>query len=254
MSDGLLEVPPESERYRAELLFLHGLWVDARIWRTVAAGFAHRGWSCVLVDRLPSSTQSETPCGARRADAVVRGRALPPVVIGHDAGALVALDLAARGLVRAAVAVAPLLDGTAPLQTRIARLARNLRGDGAPVAPPDQGHPYFARVPEGRRPDLAGALGPEHAGVLREADRLATPQRPAVPALIAAPESDPVSSHLLAEVCARGIEADFLRLPGGHWPMLEPRADDWITPVHRWLIKAAGPDLLVLRGDEDLVE
>lgn len=255
MSDGLVVLPPESERYRAELLFLHGLWVDSRIWRGVAAGFAHRGWTCLLADPAASSAESEALSGRSRAEAAVRGREIPPVVIGHDAGALVALDLAARGLVRAAVAVAPLLDGSAAVRSRAARLLLRLRPDGAPVPPPDPGHPYFAHVTDARRAELSGALAPETAGALREADLLATPSRPSVPALLVAAADDPVSSPVLVEICARGIEADFLRVPrGGHWPMLDPRADEWITQVHRWIIRSAGQDLLVLRGDEDLVD
>ena len=255
MSDGLVVLPPESERYRAELLLLHGLWVDSRVWRGVGAGFAHRGWTCLLAGPAPSSAESDAPSRLSRAEAAVRGREVPPVAVGHDAGALVALELAARGLVRAAVAIAPLLDGSAAVQPRIARLVHRLRADRAPVAPPDPGHPYFAHVADARRADLAGALGPETVGTLREVDRLASPARPAVPALLVASQDDPVSSPVLAEICARGIEADFLRVPrGGHWPMLDPRADDWITQVHRWLIRNAGQDLLVLRGDEDLVD
>lgn len=254
MSDGLVLLAPESERYRAELLFLHGLWVDSRIWRAVAAGFAHRGWTCLLAGSAPSSAESDGSSRVRGAEAAARGREVPPVVIGHDAGALVALDLAARGLVRSAVAIAPLLDGSAAVRSRVARLVQPLRADRAPVAPPEAAHPYFAHVAEGRRAELAAALGPETVGALREVDRLAAPARPSVPALLVAAQDDPVSSPVLAEVCARGIEADFLRLPrGGHWPMLEARADDWITQVHRWIIRNAGQDLLVLRGDEDLV-
>lgn len=255
MPDGLVVLPPESERYRAELLFLHGLWVDARIWRGVAAGFAHRGWTCLLAGAAPSSAESGEPSRVLRAEAAARGREIPPVAVGHDAGALVALELAARGLVRAAVAIAPLLDGSPAVQSRITRLVQRLRADSAPVAPPEPGQPYFAGVPDARRAEIAGALGPETAGALREVDRLATPARPAVPALLVVAQDDPVSSPLLVEICARGIEADFLRVPrGGHWPMLDPRADDWITQVHRWIIRNAGQDLLVLRGDEDLVD
>jgi pimeloyl-ACP methyl ester carboxylesterase len=255
MSDALVLLSPESERYNAELLFVHGLWVDARVWRGVAAGFAHRGWSCVLVDRPSSSENAATESWARRVERAARAREAPPIVIGHDAGALVALDLAARGAVRAGVAVAPLLDGTASVQSRLERLGRRFRGDAARVPPPrGERHAWRAGVPDDRLADLAGALGPEPAGRLREVDRLATPRRPAVPALIVAHEADPVSSPVLAEICARGIEADYLRLPGGHWPMLEPRADDWITRIHRWIVKRAGAGLLALRGDEDLAE
>ena len=254
MSDEVLVLPPESERYKAELLFVHGLWVDARIWRGVAAGFAHRGWSCVLVDRPPSSTQSGRESWVRRVERAARAREVPPIAIGHDGGALVALDLAARGAVRAAVAVAPLLDGTASVQSRVGRLALRFRGDAAPVPPPHPGHGFFAGIPDARRGQVAAVLGPEPAGVLREVDRLTMPARPVVPALLVAHESDPVASPLLAEICARGIEADFLRLAGGHWPMLEPRADDWITRIHRWIIRSAGDGLLALRGDEDLVD
>jgi pimeloyl-ACP methyl ester carboxylesterase len=254
MPDGLTLLPPESDRYRAELLFVHGLWVDSRIWRGVAAGFAHRGWTCVLLDRDLSSTQSERMSWTGRVERVVREREVPPVVIGHDAGALVALDLAARGAVRAAIAIAPLLGGAAAVQSRLGRLALRLRGDAAAVAPPDPSHPYRTSVPPERRAELSGALAAEPASVLRETDRLSTPARPEVPALLVGPQADPVSSPLLVEICARGIEADFLPVQGGHWPMLEPRADDWITQVHRWIIKAVGHGLLLLRGDEDLVE
>lgn len=254
MTDGVTLLPPESERYRAELVFVHGLWVDSRIWRAVAAGFAHRGWTCVLVDPLPSSAESERSAALHRMARVVARRAAPPIVVGHDAGALVALQLAARGQVRAAVAIAPLLEGVPAVGSRLARFALRLRADAARVAPPDPAHAFFAGIAEDKRRDLAGALGVETVGALREVERLATPARPAVPALLVAPEDDPVASPIAAEICARGIEADFLRIPGGHWPMLAPRADDWITQVHRWLIKRVAHDLLVLRGDEDLVE
>ncbi|MBY0276015.1 alpha/beta fold hydrolase, partial [Candidatus Binatia bacterium] len=150
MSDGVILLPPESERYRAELIFVHGLWVDSRIWRGIAAGFAHRGWSCVLVDRVSSSGDSDDSSWVGRVAHVAARREVLPIVIGHDAGALVALDLAARGAVRAAVAIAPLLEGASPLQSPSARLVRRLRGDRAAIAPPDPTHAFFAGIPDER--------------------------------------------------------------------------------------------------------
>jgi pimeloyl-ACP methyl ester carboxylesterase len=165
-----------------------------------------------------------------------------------------ALDLAARGLVRGAVAVAPLLDGLRAVLPPLGRLLLPWRRAATAVPPPDAGHAYFARSPEEQRATLRAGLRPEPAAWLRELERLATPAAPAVPALLVAQQADEVASQLFVEICARGIEADFARFPGGHWPMLEARVDDWITPLHRWIIKRVGHGLLVLRGDEDLVE
>jgi len=253
----LTTVEPESDRYRAELLFVRGLWVDGGIWRAAAAGFAHRGWRCVVVDRPEPSgdpRDRDAPGWAEVVADAVRTRAAKPIVIGHDAGALVALDLASRGLVRGVVAVAPLLDGLRPVLTPLARLLLRLRPDASVVPPPAFSHGYFARIPAEQHAALRSGLRPERADFLRAIERLAMPPGPSAPALLVAQQADEVAPQLHVEICARGIEADLLRLQGSHWPMLEPRVDDWVTQIHRWIIKRVGHGLLVLRGDEDLVE
>lgn len=250
---GLTIIEPESDRYRAELVFVHGLWVGAEVWRAVAAGFAHRGWRCLLLDRVAAERDADpSRSWPEHLAAVLAERDAPPIVVGHDAGALLALDVAARGTVRAAVAVAPLLDGTRAVLPTLARMALRVRSSTALVAPPTATDPYFARIPQPNLDAIAGGLAAERVGFVRALDALASPAQPRVPALVVAHDADPVSPRVLAEISARGIEADFLRLPGGHWPMLEPRADDWITQVHRWIIKRVGHGLLMLRGDEDL--
>lgn len=246
----LTSIEPESDRYRAELLFLPGLWAGAGVWRAVAAGFAHRGWRCVLVDR-PDAPSQDWPGAVAEA---VHAREAKPIVIGHDAGALLALDLASRGVVRAAVAVAPLLDGLRPILSPLSRALLPLRPAKASVPPPRPDSRYFAGVPAEQHRALRAALQPEPVSFLRAVARLGAPPAPRAPTLLVAQQADEVSSQLFVEICARGIEADFLRLPGGHWRMLEARADDWITPVHRWIIKRVGHGLLILRGDEDLAE
>lgn len=250
----LTVIEPESDRYRAELVLVRGLWVDASIWRAAAAGFAHRGWRCVVVERGEDVAPAEAGAAWRQGvEDAVRGRETKPIVIGHDAGALLALDLASRGLVRGAVAVAPLLDGLRVVLPPLARLLLPLRRKAA-VNPPALGHAYFARIPLEQHATLCAGLRPEAASLLSELERLTAPAAPVVPALLVAQQADEIASQLFVEICARGIEADFLRLQGGHWPMLEPRVDDWITQIHRWIIKRVGHGLLVLRGDEDLIE
>jgi len=252
---GLTIIEPENERYRADLVFVHGLWVGSGIWRAAAAGFAHRGWRCLLVDLPPAALSGDVvPSWPRFVAEVVRGRAVKPIVIGHDAGALLALELAARGAVCGAIAVAPLLEGLRGVLPPVVRATLRLRRGSAAVRAPDPVQPYFSGVPLEQRAALQSSLVAEPVSWLRAVERLTAPAAPAVPALLVAQQADVVAAQLFVEICARGIEADFQRLSGGHWPMLEARIDDWITPLHRWIIKRVGHGLLILRGDEDLVE
>ena len=56
----------------------------------------------------------------------------------------------------------------------------------------------------------------------------------------------------LAAITAQGIEAAYLKRTGGHFGMLEEPYDRWSSLVQRWLVRHAGPDLLLLDGEEDL--
>src|SRR6185369_8785892 len=103
-------VHPEGPRYGASLAYLAGLWTGPLLWRSAAQYLAHRGWAGLFVD-------TSTVAGgiAARAAAVTDYlRKLPamPVLIGHDAGALIALASAARAEVPAVVLVSPLRPGT----------------------------------------------------------------------------------------------------------------------------------------------
>src|SRR4051812_18779990 len=124
---GLTVIEPESARYRADLIFVHGLWVGSGIWRAAVAGFAHRGWRCLLLDRPRDQAGDPGWSWPRFLADVVRGCAVKPIVVGHDAGALLALDLAARGSVRGAIAVAPLLEGLRPVLPATTRATLRLR-------------------------------------------------------------------------------------------------------------------------------
>jgi pimeloyl-ACP methyl ester carboxylesterase len=254
--DRPLVVEPEGERYAADLLLLHGLWARPSLWGKVAVGLAQRGWRCWLLDaRAASAADQGVDLAAwrRRAEEAVRGLAAPPIVIGHDAGGLLALSLAEAGLARAAVAVAPLLEGADPFVGSLRRrLARWLGGS---VLPPAGGHPCYATLSPAKVAELTGLfevedgrlVGSLHGAALR-------PGAPRVPAVLVAQEIDPVVSRSLVEITARGIEADVLVLPGGHWPMADEGVDAWTTQIHRWIVRRIGREILLLRGDEDLRE
>lgn len=255
--EALRVVEPEGERYAADLLLLHGLWTVPSVWGRAAVGLAQRGWRCWLADLRAPVAGAESGAGlaawSDRAAAALRDLATPPIVIGHDAGALVALALAERGLPRAAIAVAPLLAG---VDAAVGRLARwRARWTAAEVPAPPLDHACFAGLGAEERSWLAARLVSEPGALVGSVrGRAIAPGAPRVPTLLVAQAADPLVSQALVEITARGIEADALTLAGGHFPMAEAKLDAWTSQLHRWIIRRAGPDLLQLRGDEDLRE
>lgn len=244
---------PENERYAAELVFVHGLWSGPDVWEPVARGFAHRGWRCVLLDHSAVLADPPRDFGAwvDRAAASVAARPTPPILLGHDAGALVALAIAARGAVRAAVAIAPLLEGARRLVTTGARW--RARWSRAPLPAAALATSYRQTSTAAGAARLGSVLSPELASritSLRGAALL--PGAAPVPVLLAAQRDDAAVSRASIEITARGVAADFRALPGGHWALLEEGIDPWISELHRWIIRRVGGSLLLLRGDEDL--
>jgi len=251
-----LTTEPESPRYEADLVLVHGLWSGPWLWRAAAAGFAHRGWRCLIFDGRPGRERG----GAGRDDmvawqedlrATIERLEVPPVLLGHDVGGLLALALAARGSVRAAIAIAPLLEGVGSLVKPLPRVLGRLTG--REIAPPDRVHPVLAGEEDAARTELLGQMVSEPAArALALAGTLLSPAAPLVPALLVAQADDPSVSPVAVEIAASGIEADFQRHPGGHWPMLGGGTDAWVGRMHRWIIQRCGASLLLLRGDEDL--
>ncbi len=228
-------VHAESARYSASLLFLPELWAPARVWLPAATFFGHRGWEGQLVELR------DTGALAGRAAALIEhARRLPhaPVVIGHGAGALVALEAARAGGAAAIVLVAPLVPGSpgARMLTHrwdaIAALAL-----GRAIPPPRAA--AYGETPTG--------LGVESARAVLDVVR-GHPPRPgalAVPALVVAGTRDPLLPVEAAAALASSLGAEFVEIPGGaHWPMLPPAWQQTVAAVHRWLVRRLGEALL----------
>jgi pimeloyl-ACP methyl ester carboxylesterase len=249
----VIVIEPENGRYTADLLFLHGLWTSSEIWQPVARGLAHRGWRCLLLERAEPAAAETFDEWVPRAEAAMASLSAPPIAIGHDAGGLVALALASRRSVRAAIAVAPLLEGPKGLLPLGRRLLARLRAE--PVPPPEAAHPYWRVASETAASRLHAARVPESASLVASLRGPAlTPGAPKVATLFVAQRDDAVVSPALVEITARGVEADFRALPGGHWGLIEEGLDPWMTEIHRWMIRRSGASILLLRGDEDLLD
>jgi len=243
-------VPPESARYAAALVLVPGLWAGTHAWRGFAAYLAHRGWECHLV-----AVHDHGGIAARAAAVAAYAATLPsrPILVGHDAGALVALAAATRGRALAAVSMAPLVPGSGEVRALLgglrplvaALLGRSLPPPAGPAATRywgEVGDPLRVRVGEGG--------GAEDGALVRDLllGRAAPTPAPELPVLLLAGEHDPFLPTAAARALAGTLGAEHQVLPGaGHWPHLHPAT--WqrtVGALHRWLVQRLGEPLLEL--------
>jgi pimeloyl-ACP methyl ester carboxylesterase len=237
-------VQPESARFTASLLFVHGLWSDAAVWRRPMGYFAHRGWQCHALNlHTALDDASSAAACAESIASLCRSLQPPPILIGHDAGALLALSCSDPPPV-AIVAIAPLVPqaqrrlSAAPAREWPQRWAA---WRGRAVPPPRDVMAWFGRP---QAPHQAG----ESAAFLAAVDRL-VPRPPTVPSLFVIPDDDAVAAPAEQAEMARRLGAETLCLPGGHGL---PIADGWetcVAMVHRWLVQRLGASLLAWLDD-----
>jgi pimeloyl-ACP methyl ester carboxylesterase len=128
-------IHPEGPRYAASLVLVPGLWTPADACRRFAGYLAHRGWESHVVDL------------ERHGGVVARGTAVasyaaelsvPPILIGHDAGAWVALEAAVHRPPAAVVLLAPLDPGAVTARSlglSLGAVLAVLLGRGVSLAP-----------------------------------------------------------------------------------------------------------------------
>ena len=230
-------LPDEAAGDQPPLLFVpglgHGAWAFAEHWLAHAAG---RG--------LPAHALSPRPGGDVRAqvhDVVQTAASLPRqvVLIGHGAGAQVVARALGRYPARAAVLVAPVLDGWAALRTalrvnpagtlpalaggRLRLTARQL------FAPAGESGPHLARIDARPRPGmLSRAPLPDPVG--------------APPVLVAGDPDDPVVRRPALDRAAARYGGAPLLFPGaGHDLMLTTGWTEPIDAILDWLGKRLPP-------------
>jgi pimeloyl-ACP methyl ester carboxylesterase len=244
-------VHAEGDRYAAALVCIPGLWAGTQVWRGFASYLAHRGWDCHLLD-----VRAVGPGVAARARAVadhVAGLGMPAILVGHDAGALVALVAATRSPAAALVLLAPLDPGASSLR-RLVRAPRSMFALvlGRPVPPPrSDGAAAWADLPAPLHAAVLRDLAPEPAGAVRDVVWGRVPiVPPGAPTLLVAGAHDALLPAARADALARGACAELRVLDGaGHWLLAGPAWQSAVAVVHRWLVKRLGEPLLELHAE-----
>lgn len=243
----VLSVLPDEDEGRPPVLFVpglqHGAWAFAEHWLAHTAG---RGFGAYAMSLRGHGGSGAAPRAGLRAyahDVVQVAASLPrqAVLVGHGAGALVVTRALARYPARAAVLVAPVLDGWACLGAalranpagtlpavfggRLRLSRRQLFGPDVPAEPAEQ---FRARL------DRPGA----RAQWQLLAHRAAPPPVGRPPTLVMGSPEDRVVPRDALDRAAGRFGAAPLLFPGmGHDLMLEPGWQEPIDAVLDWLVK-----------------
>ncbi|HVC43737.1 MAG TPA: alpha/beta fold hydrolase [Candidatus Binataceae bacterium] len=177
------------------------------------------------------------------------------LVMGHGVGGLIALKMAERPHVRAAIALAPAVPG------RPSRLAPRLRGRfatwrGRPINPP-RGRlraDFLSDADAFQRDRLAHAMVSDAGVIAREVARgefTLARFADAAPRMIIAGEMDPFAPIERVRDLAGAIGARFAMLPSrGHWLIAGHALERAIGETQRFAVRTLGQDLLLLHPDE----
>jgi pimeloyl-ACP methyl ester carboxylesterase len=215
------------------------LWTPAEVWLPIATSLGHRGWESQLIHLRDAGDLR-----ARVEGVVAQARLLPrpPILIGHGAGAIVALDSARACTASAAVLVAPLVPGSAPVRLLTRRwdaVAASLMGRAIPPPRGASARRVFGERPEGLDVEPARAVFDVVRGRLRTLRPLD------IPTLVVAGAHDPLLPPDAAAALAAALDAEHAEIAGAaHWPILAPAWQQTADAVHRWLVRRLGEPLL----------
>jgi pimeloyl-ACP methyl ester carboxylesterase len=242
----------------APVLCLHGLFAGSWVFERVLPLIAERGYPAAALSfrghppAAPLASIGRASIAAYCHDAFEAARALErPIVIGHSLGGLIALLLASRNLVRAAVLVtsAPprgISVFSRPLLFRMARYLPALVLSRPFVPrPADIDALVLNEVPEDERPAIRDRFVPDSGRVARQVALgvYDVPLRALrAPLLIVGAEHDRFVPLSVARRLARRYDAPLQVARGhGHFLFAEPGWETQVSAILDWIDKLPSP-------------
>jgi len=253
---------PQTRKFALPIVVLPELFTDSRHLTLLAGHLVSLGWETYLLDvhkplplPLPKHGLSSDAFATLVDDIRMAVEAIGSDVVagGHGFGGLLALKLAEAPLVRAGVALAPLIPGfRSPLLVRRHRW-RWWRSEATALLSGRTRLELVAEAEPFQRETLIRSLIPVDTSAAMEFVRGVVQLEPhQVPRLILASQSDAFAPCEEAERLAIRIGAQFVSLPGrGHWIIAGRMLSRTIADVQRFLVKALGEELLLLYDEND---
>ena len=254
---------PEPLKFAWPIVVLPELFTTARHLATLVGYFATIGWEVYAPDLNAVIGHGGTPALDKIdferltdfAGEAVAALGREAIVVGHGIGGLVALKLAERAGVKAAVAVAPLAPGfRTPLFTR--GWNRVAIWQGRPLNPPTRRilFEFVADADVHSRAQIIKTLTPGATAaaldVVKGDLEFAISEKTA-PRLIVAGESDIFAPYERLDQFAHRIGAPIAKIAGrGHWLIGGRGLERAINEIQRFLVRSLGRDLLLLFPEE----
>jgi pimeloyl-ACP methyl ester carboxylesterase len=249
---------PEPIKFAIPIVLLPELFTTSRHLAVLLGYLATIGWEVYAPDiraaapNLGSIRFAELTALALEAIEAL-GREV--VAVGYGIGGLVALALADKPAVKAAVALAPMLPGfPSPLVGGLANRIALWRK--RPIRPPSgralfdfiaDAEPYQRDVMIAAMVSDAGLAAIDAARGEISLDAAAE----AAPRLIVAGESDPFAPFDRVTALGEQLGAKVVKIPGrGHWIIGGRALERTINEMQRFLVRALGQDLLLLFPEE----
>ncbi len=254
---------PDPIKFAWPIVLIPELFTTVRHLAILLGYLAAIGWEVYAPDLRVAAGTGATPALGRLGfgdllglvDEAVAALCREAIVVGHGIGGLLALKMAERPRVKAAVALAPLVPGfRSPLFMRTANLPAFWFH--RPLKPPS-GRALFALVADAEpfhREGLIEQLVPDAAAAAREAARgkvELTCGGSVAPRLIIAGDRDPFAPIDRTAAFAESIGAELRRIQGrGHWIIGGRALERAVGEAHRFLVRTLGQELLLLYPEE----
>jgi pimeloyl-ACP methyl ester carboxylesterase len=254
---------PEPVKFAWPIIVLPELFTTVRHLAPLIGYFATIGWEVFAPDLRAVIGPEGTPAIEKLdfakltelASEAVAALGRDAIVVGHGIGGLVALKLAERAGIKAAVAIAPLAPGfPTPMFMNLANRIRIWRG--LALNPPSRRmlFEFVADSDVHSRAQIIKALTPGATAAaidVVQGDLGLTRADKSAPRLIVAGDSDIFAPYEKLDALARRIDAPIAKIPGrGHWLIGGRGLERTINEIQRFLVRSLGRDLLLLYPEE----